>query len=371
MIKRILSIILCLGLVSIPSAYAITDESESCIVINADTREIIYAKNHKTPLGVASTTKIMTAIIAIENASSGDIFTVSENAQNQEGSSVYLRKGDKFTMRELLLGLMLNSGNDAAVAIAENIGKSCENFVIMMNEKAKEIGCRDTNFDNPSGLPSENHYSTAYDMALIMAYAMENDLFAEIVSQKEYQLKSQSSVTYLKNHNKLLWQYPHCIGGKTGFTKTAGRCLVSVSQKDGKEIICVTLNDKNDWEDHKTLSEYAFDKINQVKIIEKFDILTTRKINKIPVNLIAKDDVDIFMCSKSKRNLICKVYIDEVTNRDISIGEEIGVANVYYKKILLATVPLLSGSEIKNYPDNVFQENMKYILTKTLLQKEP
>lgn len=367
--KRILATILFLAFSSSEPVFAVTTEAESCVVINADTREIIYSKNHKTPLGIASTTKIMTAIIATENASGGDLFTVSENAQNQEGSSIYLRKGEKYTLRELLLGLMLNSGNDAAMTIAENIGSSYTDFISLMNEKAKEIGCRNTNFENPSGLPSDNHYSTAYDMALIMAYAMENDLFMEIVSQKEYQLKTDESVTYLRNHNKLLWQYPYCIGGKTGFTKTSGRCLVSASEKDGKRIVCVTLNDRNDWEDHKALSEYAFEKINKVRIVDKFDILTTKKINKTPINLIARDDVDIFLTTKSKRNLVCKLYINEI-NTNISVGKEIGVAKIFYKDFHIATVPLLSGNEIKKHPTNVFINNTRYILDHTLLNKQ-
>ena len=368
--KRIFLLALSISLFPFKSINATYENTGASIVINADTREIISGENYKTTMGMASTTKIMTAIIAIENASASDVFTVSLNAQNQEGSSVYLRAGQSITLKELLYALMLNSGNDAAMTIAENVGGSMEDFVVMMNEKALEIGCTNTNFENPSGLPSDKHYSTAYDMALIMAYAMENDFFMEIISQKEYQLHCENSITYLKNHNKLLWQYPHCIGGKTGYTKDSGRCLVTCSEKDDKRVVCVTLNDKNDWQNHINFSESAFDKIKNVTIIEKYDIITTKKINNIPVNLLAKEDITLSLMNKSKRNLLCRIELDSISNEDIKVGDEIGVANIYYKGYNIATVIVLSGRNIKSQPENVFGENFNYILEQFLLKKQ-
>ena len=308
--KGLFTLIIC-GILLIPVKSSATVPKAATIVINADTKEIISGNHYKTPMKIASTTKIMTAIIAMENASSSDIFTVSANAQNQEGSSVYLRAGQKIHLRELLYALMLNSGNDAAMAIAENVANSSEEFVKMMNEKAKDIGCKNTNFENPSGLPAENHYSTAYDMSIIMAYAMKNDFFREIVVQKEYQIKNNSDVTYLRNHNKLLWLYPYCIGGKTGFTKESGRCLVTASSKDEKNIVCVTLNCSDDWQQHISMSEKAFEKISRVKIIEKNNIITTKKINSPPVNLIADSDVTVTLSDKNENSLLCKIFLNE------------------------------------------------------------
>lgn len=362
--KTLLSITLCLTLFCPQNANA--EHISASITINADTREVLFGENYTTPLPIASTTKIMTAIIAIENASPKDVFTVSEKAQNQEGSSVYLRKGENITVHELLLALMLNSGNDAAMVIAENVGGSEENFVSMMNEKAKELGCKNTNFENPSGLPSDRHFSTAYDMAIIMAYAMQSDFFMEIVSQKEYQIKTESTTTYLKNHNKLLWQYPYCIGGKTGYTKDAGRCLVSCSEKDGKRIVCVTLNQHDDWQVHMENSEKAFEKVKKIKLFEKYEIITTKKINGVPVNLLSGDDVSIFMASRNKRHLICRILLDENINQDITAGEKIGVAHIYYKKFHIATLDLFSGRNIKSAPKNIFKENFNYIMRKML-----
>jgi len=367
--KTLLSLALCITLFSPIKASAYN--TSASITINADTREILFGENYTTPLPIASTTKIMTAIVAMENASQQDVFTVSEKAQNQEGSSVYLRKGEKITAKELLFALMLNSGNDAAMVIAENVGGTEENFVNMMNEKAKELGCKKTNFENPSGLPSDRHFSTAYDMAIIMAYAMKNDLFMEIVSQKEYQIKTESTTSYLKNHNKLLWQYPYCTGGKTGYTKDAGRCLVSCSQKDGKSIVCVTLNKHDDWQIHMDYTNKAFEKVKEMEIFEKYDIITTRKINGLPVNLLAGEDISIFIASRNKRNLICRILLDENINQDITAGEKIGIAHIYYKKFHIATVELLSGRNIKPTPKNVFKENFNYVIKKLFLKNLP
>lgn len=363
--KTLLYLALCITLFSPQGVSA--DCTSASITINADTREILFGENYTTPLPIASTTKIMTAVIAIENASAQDVFTVSEKAQNQEGSSVYLRKGEKLTARELLLALMLNSGNDAAMVIAENVGGSEEGFVNMMNEKAKELGCRNTNFENPSGLPSDRHFSTAYDMAIIMAYAMQNDFFMEIVSQKEHRIETESTTTYLKNHNKLLWQYEYCTGGKTGYTKDAGRCLVSCSEKDGKSIVCVTLNRSDDWKLHKDYSDKAFEKVRKMKLFDKYDIITTRKINGVPVNLLAGDDVSVFIAARNKRHLLCRILLDENINSDILAGEKIGVAHIYYKKFHIATVDLFSGRNIKSAPKNIFMENFNYIMRKMLM----
>lgn len=353
----------------LPTTNIFASEKSASIVINADTGEIIFGENYNTKMAIASTTKIMTAIVAMENSSATDIFAVSKNAESQEGSSVYLAAGQKITQKELLYALMLNSGNDAAMAIAENICDTQENFAKLMNEKVTELNLKNTHFENPSGLPSPEHYSTAYDMSIIMAYAMKNDYFAEIVSKKEHQIESRSGITYLKNHNKLLWQYPYCVGGKTGFTKEAGRCLVTCSKKDGKTIVCVTLDYPDDWQYHINSSEKAFEKIEKVKILDQYDILTTKKINQIPVNLIAKDDVFICMSEKNKRNLVCKISLDDTANRDISIGEKVGTANIFYKKNNIATVELLSGSNVKKHPYNAFLGNFSYVLRRVLLSK--
>ncbi len=325
--------------------YAIDVNSEGAVLIEADTGQIIYKKNENKKLPIASTTKIMTAILAIENAEPNDEFVVSKKAQNQEGSSIYLRENEKITVNDLLYGLSLNSGNDAAVVLAEGVGGTEENFVKMMNEKAKKIGCKNTHFTNPNGLYDKNHQSTALDMAKIMAYAMNNGYFRKIVSTKNYQIDNGSSITYLKNHNKLLWKYDYCIGGKTGFTKLSGRCLVSCCEKDNIRLVSVTLNCPDDWKTNMDLFDYGFQKVKISNVIEKNEILTTRKINGVNVNLIAENEVSIPLLNDRKRNISAKVFINK--NKDIKSGTVIGYADIYYKKRKVARTRLLSGQDVK------------------------
>ena len=210
---------------------------------------------------MASTTKIMTALIACEYAQKNDKVVEFTRDMSAEGSSMYLKVGDKVHLSDLVKGMMTVSGNDAANAAAIAIGGSIEEFVRMMNLRAKEIGMKDTNFANPSGLPHENHYSTAFDMALLMAEALSDDSFRKITAMKNAQVDfvypPSQRVTYT-NHNRLLSSYEYCTGGKTGYTKSDGRCLVTCAEKDNLELIAVTLRAPQDWNDHKLLYEYGF-----------------------------------------------------------------------------------------------------------------
>ena len=213
------------------NAYAIETSADCACLVNAVTGEVLYSHNGEKIHSIASTTKIMTAIIALEKSNSQDMVTVSKTAQNQEGSSVYLREGEQVEMSDLLYGMMLNSGNDAAYAIAEHISGNSDDFAVLMTKKAKEIGAKNTSFKNANGLDADGHYSTALDLAKITAYALKNKEFLKIVSEKTASIKTSGSTTYLKNHNKLLWNYDGCIGVKTGYTKSTGRCLVSAAVK--------------------------------------------------------------------------------------------------------------------------------------------
>ncbi len=237
---------------------------QSAIVMEKESGRILYEINPRQKLPMASTTKIMTAIVALEKGNPADNVTISAAAEGVEGSSMYIRQGEIMSLEELLYGLMLCSGNDAAVAIAEHVGGNIEQFVQMMNQKAQEIGALDTHFDNPNGLPSDSHYSTAYDMALITAYGLKNATFAKIVSTREMTISGYGKqyVRQLVNHNKLLKMYPDCIGVKTGFTKEAGRCLVSAAKRDGMTLICVTLNAPNDWDNHMSFYDECFQKFH-------------------------------------------------------------------------------------------------------------
>lgn len=228
--------------------------AQSAIVIHADTGTVLWEKNADQQMLIASTTKIMTALIAVERCDLDEKVTILPEWAAVEGSSMYLKSGETYTLRELLYGMMLASGNDAATAVACHVAGDTEQFARMMNEKARELGLTATSFENPHGLDGEQHYSTARDMANLAAYAMKNEDFAAIVGTRNVNIHD---LTYV-NHNKLLWQCEGTIGIKTGYTKAAGRTLVSCCERDGTRYICVTLNAPDDWDDHKSLYEWAF-----------------------------------------------------------------------------------------------------------------
>lgn len=266
--KRLFAVIVtfALFLTALPlRAYSYS--AKSMLVMEASTGAAIYSKNADARLPMASTTKIMTAIVALENSSLDAKVKVSSKAAGTEGSSMYLRAGEILTVRDLLYGLMLPSGNDAANALAEFIGGEGEGFVALMNATAKKLGLENTNFTNPSGLPDNDHYTTATELAKITAYALENPDFVTIVSSKSYTVKGEGKTTRtLTNHNKLLSLYDGCIGVKTGFTKKAGRCLVSAATREGVTLVCVTLNAPDDWDDHIGALDSGFSKVKQINV---------------------------------------------------------------------------------------------------------
>lgn len=245
------------------SAFALGVSAQAAILIDAHTEEVLFNKNADKKMPMASTTKIMTAICTIENTNTNMPVKIDSRSAGVEGSSIYLNVGEVISIKELLYGMMLNSGNDAATALAIATSGSVEEFASLMNKTAKKIGAQSTNFVNPSGLYDENHHTTARDLARITAYALKNPLFRDIVSTREMKISSntEAGIRYLKNHNKLLWQYEGCTGVKTGYTKKCGRCLVSSCEKNGRELIAVTLNAPDDWHDHSSLFDYGFSKL--------------------------------------------------------------------------------------------------------------
>lgn len=229
--------------------FAVGVSAKSAVLIETSADRIVYRKNADEKLPMASTTKIMTAICAIENTDDLDRkITVADCAVGVEGSSIYLKHGEHLSVRELVYGLMLSSGNDAAVAIACAVSGDVQRFAALMNETAKKIGVQNTSFKNPNGLDEEGHYTTAYDLARIASYALKNDEFKKIVSTYTTTIpyEGYSYDRRLKNHNKLLKLYDGCIGIKTGFTKKSGRCLVSAAERDGAVLVAVTLNAPDD-----------------------------------------------------------------------------------------------------------------------------
>ncbi|KKI93140.1 D-alanyl-D-alanine carboxypeptidase [Bacillus sp. SA1-12] len=249
---------------------AVDVSAQAAILIDQESGRILYEKEANTKMRIASITKIMTAILAIESGKLEEMVKVSDRALQAEGSSVYLQKGEKIKLEDLVYGLMLRSGNDAAVAIAEYVGGSLEGFVVMMNQKAEEIGMTNTEFSNPHGLDDhENHFSTAYDMAILTQYAMKNETYRKISDTETHKAPNPNEKWDRVWHNKnklVTGLYKYSTGGKTGYTVRAKRTLVSTASKDGFNTIVVTLNDPNDWDDHINLHNYAFNNYELVKI---------------------------------------------------------------------------------------------------------
>ena len=238
---------------------AYSSSASSVVLMDMDSLNVIYGKNMHEIRSVASISKIMTAITAIENADINSTVTIGEEITASYGSGIYIKQGEEITLEALLYGLMLRSGNDAALAIANYVGGDVDNFVLMMNEKAKEIGMKNSTFNNPHGLDENGgNLSTAYDMALLTSYAMQNETYRKIVSTKKYTLKTNMNYYSWINKHKLLHAYNYVTGGKTGFTDIAKRTLVTTASKDNVNLVVVTLNDGNDFLDHINLFEEAF-----------------------------------------------------------------------------------------------------------------
>lgn len=245
--------VLCLIFCITPAvAEALEVSATAAVLMDADMGQVLYEKNGDRQMLIASTTKIMTALVVLEHAAPDDVITVTPNHM-AEGSSMYLRAGETVRVEELLYGLLLCSGNDAALALTECAG-GLTPFVALMNEKAAALGMAHTSFANPNGLDADGHYSTARDMAVLAATAVENPTFRRICSSRSVTIGQRT----MENHNRLLRQVEGCVGLKTGYTQAAGRTLVSCTERDGCRLVAVTLQDGNDWADHAALYDYGF-----------------------------------------------------------------------------------------------------------------
>lgn len=252
---------------------AITTSATSAILMDMDSNRILYGYNINDQRSVASISKVMTALIAVESGKLDDKVKIGNEIDKAYGSGIYIKKGEILTLRDLLYGLMLRSGNDASYAISNYVGGSNEKFVSLMNKKVNDLNLKNTVFNNPNGLDEDKgNYSTAYDMAIIMSEAMKNKDFREIVKTKKYNLKTNMNTYIWHNKNKLLKMYKYATGGKTGFTKKARRTLVNTASKDNLNLVAVTLNDGNDFIDHKNLFEYGFNNYKNYDILKKGNI---------------------------------------------------------------------------------------------------
>ncbi len=273
--------------------------AEKAILIDGNTGRVLYEKQADQQSLIASTTKIMTALIVCQQCNVLDRVRIPAEAVGIEGSSMYLQAEEVLTVQELLYGLMLSSGNDAATALAIYCGGTVEGFVQMMNDKARMLGLANTHFCNPHGLDAPGHYSTARDLAQLAAYAMKDPIFAQTVSTRSVRIGERS----LTNHNKLLWQLEGADGVKTGFTKAAGRLLVSSASRQGRRLICVTIDDSNDWTDHKRLINDGFSRYTATRIVtagQQMGTLTVFGGQQETVAVIAKEDFSYLLAENEK-----------------------------------------------------------------------
>lgn len=351
--------IFCLFSFSTSMALADTDKmqlppeivGQAGLVMDVLTGKVLYEKNAHSPFEPASTTKIMTAILALEKGNLSDIVVTSEEPLRVDGSRIYLEEGEKLTLEQMLYGMMLNSGNDAAVAIAEHIGGDIESFVKMMNAKAREIGAYHTTFVNPSGLPDEGHLTTAYDLALISRYALLNlPKFRKIVSTKTLEIPWQAEEwdRQLINLNKLLWNYEGADGVKTGYTSTAGRTLVASATRDGWQLISVVLkSDANIWSDSMALLDYGFENFEIKNLVGKNSDVAEEDVKYgDPVKLVTKDGLTSVV-KKNDLPISKKLVINQDIKAPVSKGEVLGQLIFYQGEEQLGSVNLIAANDVK------------------------
>lgn len=323
-----------------------TVSGHNAILIEQSTGRVLYEKKAHEQQSIASITKIMTAIIAIESGKMKEKAKTSRKAIYTEGSSIYLEQGEKMSIEDLVYGLMLRSGNDAAVAIGEHVGGSEEGFVYLMNEKAQWLGMQNTSFDNPHGLDADNHYSSAYDMAKLMRYAMENDQFKKITGTKAYQSDNRSYNWY--NKNKLLTQfYDNCTGGKTGFTKKTGRTLITSAHKNGMDLIAVTLNAPDDWHDHIAMFEWGFDNYDMKSIVKKGQTVYKTKESDNKTFGYLNNDLYYPMTEDEQSSLTKQTYLYKDSGN--SDKDRIGKKVFYLNENPIADIPIFSQHQEDNY----------------------
>ena len=336
----LLGIWLVLGL-SISGSAAFTDpiSAECAVLMDTGSGDILLDENGTDRHLIASTTKILTALVVLETCGLDETVTVSAESAAVEGSSIYLEPGEQLSVRELLYGLLMESGNDAADALARHAAGSLEAFADRMNEQARLLGCENSHFENPHGLDGQKHYSCAVDLARITAQAMQNETFRQIVSTKTAQVGSRSYT----NHNKLLWQYDGTLGVKTGYTMAAGRILVSCAAREGLELICVTISAPDDWSDHEAILDWAFSQYKRVTLPEKEDNLfslpvvagETTAVSVVPRDqrlLLVEKDREVTYRTELPKFVYAPVYQGEHAGFLTALvdGQEIGRIDLFY-----------------------------------------
>ena len=333
---------------SLADAYSPHVTARAAILIEASSGKILFEKNPHKPLYPASTTKVITTILGLELGCIEGIVTISKNAAKVGEASIYLRENQQIYLSDLIKGSLIKSGNDASYAIGEYIAGNEAIFLMLMNKKAAIIGAMNTSFHNTNGLPNEKHFSSAYDLALIGRYAMNNELFRQYVQIKEYRLEFVSGeVRNIKNTNKLLWNYPYATGIKTGTTKAAGQCLIASAQRDGKELIAVVLGSNARYVDVINLFEYGF---------RNWDIYTLPKDTFMGYIEVRNGHEDLLSLHLARNitevypkdsNFVVKKNIPEYVEAPIFKGTELGILEIYIDDVKIQTVPIIAREDVQ------------------------
>ena len=357
-----LTICLILGnntLQTLASEISVGTLSKGMVVIEGNTNTVLLERNMNEKLPMASTTKIITAILAIENCENLDEkIKISNKAVGIEGTSIYIKENEKLTMRELLYGLMLASGNDCAVAIAEALG-GVEKFVNMMNDFAKSLNLTNTHFDNPHGLDSDNHYTSAYDLAIMTSYALKNQVFRDIASTERMIIEPTDvyQARYLKHKNRLLFTDKNCIGVKTGFTDNAGRCLVHAHEEDGMQIIAVVLNCQPMFEECDRLTKLAYEKYIMKEFVKPYNFVTNIEIEdgeKSEIGVITIKGFSLPIIKEEEINYEVKYVLPEKLTAPIKLNQKVGVVKVLYNNEVIYEDDLITIEDTDN-------NNIKYL----------
>lgn len=347
----------------------VDSSAKSAILIEEKTGRVLYSKNNQEPLPMASTTKIMTAIVAIEYGDLDEEVIIDDKTSYIEGSSIYLKENDSIKLLDLLYGLMLRSGNDAAYAIANHVAGSEENFITLMNEKAKIIGATQTNFTNPHGLHDENHYTTAKDLALITQYAFKNEIFKEIVQSTKREIVVNNGKRLIFNKNRLVTEYTGGNGVKTGYTTDAGKCLVFSAQRDDLQLVGVLIDSYNIWTDSEILLDFGF---------ENFKLQNVLKNNEYIGSVYVEDGINDILKIISNENISIPITEDEEISEVVNLNkslkapifnkQQIGSIEYFIDDELVYQKPLYAHQKVyeKNYIKFLY-ENIQQFLRNILV----
>lgn len=333
--------------------------ARNLIAMDMDTHRVLFEQNAYEEHLIASISKIMTAVVAIELGDLESNVTTTDTILKAFGSGIYIEVGETMKLKDLLYGLMLRSGNDAALAIAEFVGKDVDKFVELMNQKAKDLGMQHTKFINPHGLENnkgEGNKSTAYDMALLSSYAMKNNVYREIVSTKNYVAKSNTKTYSWANKNKMLNLYEFATGGKTGFTERARRTLVSTASKEHKNITIVSLNDPDDWDDHKSLYETLFQEYESIKVVDKNNFKVENENYYKNDTLYIKEDIYLMVKKNEKEDISLDINLEK--QNEYENGSVVGTIKVKLKEEILKEekIYVQKQEQLKEKRKNLFQK---------------